>query len=164
MERADLVEILNPLALAMRVEIDKPTWAAYYGLLKDVPAHMLFAAVETMAREPREFFPRANELRAAAERQRRAYLAAHPYEGCAECEDQRGYRNVLVAGQLPMVEPCPCKASWRARLEMVGAAEPIAMLAGEDAADSERLFPTLEQLPPHIRQQLTAVADRKVLR
>lgn len=164
MERAELVDLLLPLALSMRAEIDKATWAAYHRVLKDIPVGLLRLAVDEFEREPRRFFPAAGEFRAAAERQRRAYLAAHPYDGCAECEDHLGFRKVLTEAGQPTVEPCPCKARWAERLADHGIAEPLAALPGEaGVGENEQVYPKLEQLPAPIRERLTAIAAQKRL-
>lgn len=164
MTKAEFIQILEPLVIAMRAEFDQPTWTAYFRALEDVPAGVLAVSVQTLLREPLAFFPKAGELRATAERQRRVLLAAYPYEGCAECEDQRGFRTVLTEGGQKTVSVCPCKARHHARLSRLGIAEPMAALPGEAGAGDERTYPTLEQLPAAVRTQLLDVAAQKALR
>lgn len=164
MQRNEFVEILEPLVLAMRAEFDQPTWTAYFRALEDVPAGVLAVSVQTLLREPLAFFPKACELRATAERQRRVLIAAYPYDGCADCEYQRGFRTVLTDAGQKTVEPCPCKARHRAMLARLGVVEPLAALPGESGAGDERTYPTLEQLPQAVRTQLLEVAQQKALR
>ena len=164
MQRSEFVEILEPLVLAMRAEFDQPTWTAYFRALEDVPAGVLSVAVQSLLREPLEFFPKAGELRATAERQRRVLLAAYPYDGCAECEDQRGFRTVITDGGQKTVTACPCKERHRSMLARMGVVEPLAALPGESGAGDDRTYPTLEQLPAAVRTQLLDVASQKVLR
>lgn len=163
MERSDFMQALSPLVIGMRAEFDQPTWAAYYLALRDVPAVLLESAVAVMLREPREFFPKVGELRAAAEKQRRVLLAANPHEACAECEGQKGWRSVRV-GNIPKVERCPCIARHQAKLKGMGLLEAVSALPGEGERENEPVYPALEQLPANVRQQLGQIADRKALR
>lgn len=143
MQRPEFVAILSPLVLAMRADFDTPTWAAYFQALQDVPARLLQATVDAMLREARAFFPKAGELRAGAERARQALIAAHPYDGCIECEYSKGWRPVLVAGQAT-VERCPCRQRHLEKLADLGVGDqPLALpparfsdwtQAGDDAA------------------------------
>lgn len=154
---------LTPLLLAMRTEFDQPSWTVYFKALGDVPAPLLEATVDAMLREPREFFPKVGELRARAERERRVLLLAHPHEACCECEDSKGWRTVLVEG-VSRMQRCPCVARHQERLASLGLAAPLAQLAGESVSEGEQVYPTLEQLPANVRQQLVGVARQKVLR
>lgn len=164
MTRDEFRAILTPLVLAMRADFDVPTWAAYYQTLHDVPAEVLEAMVAQVQREPREFFPKAGELRAACERTRRQILALDPWSPCVECEDQPGWRAVLDAAGTPRVQRCPCKVRYQSRFEARGLWDALSPLPGEVGAGDERLFPTLEQLPTPVREQLTTIAGQKVLR
>lgn len=163
MERNDFRQVLSPLVLGMRADFDQPTWAVYYAALRDVPAVLLESAVAVMLREPREFFPKVGEIRAACERQRRVLLAANPHEACAECEMSKGWRSVLV-GNVPKVERCPCVSRHQAKLKGMGLLEAVTSLPGEAERESEQVYPTLEQLPANVRQQLGTIAGQKVLR
>jgi hypothetical protein len=162
-ERDDFIGIVSPLVLGMRVDFDKPTWSAYYAALRDVPAVLLENAVSVMLREPREFFPKVGELRAAAERSRRQMLALNPYEACAECEHSRGWRNVLVDGVSKM-ERCPCRSRHQEKLKGLGLLEAVASLPGEAERESEQVYPSVEQLPADMRQRLGHIAGQKALR
>jgi hypothetical protein len=156
--------LLAPLALAMRTDLDEPTFKAYHRVLRDVPAHLAASALDALTQEGLRFFPTAIEIQGAAERVRRALLAAHPYEGCVECDHQRGYRTIAVNGQ-KTVGPCPCKARHRAKLERLGVADPIAALPGEAGTiESEQVYPTLEQLPGSLQKQIREAVGRKLLR
>ena len=163
MDRVTFVGLLTPLVLAMRADFDQPTWTAYFRALHDVPAPLLEAVVEAMLREPLEFFPKAGELRARAERQRRLVLAANPHDGCCECEDQRGWRATIVDG-VPWVEKCPCLERHKAKLERLGVLAPVAQLKGEATGENEPVYPSMDQLPAPVRSQLTSIAGRKALK
>jgi hypothetical protein len=162
--RPEFVAILTPLTLAMRAELDGAGWTAYYRAFSDVPPALLSQVIERMLREPLSFFPKAGELRAECEKQRRAILAIHPYEGCVECEHSKGFREVIGASGQTTVEPCPCKARHRERLEGLGVGTPLASLPGEAEAQSEQVYPTVEQLPAAMRQTLLETVKQKVLR
>lgn len=155
--------ILTPLALAMRADMDVATYRAYHRALQDIPAPLFAVAVDGYAQSTEGWFPKAPDLRAACERQRRALLAAHPYEGCADCEHSRGWTTVFVDG-VPRAAVCACRGRHRAKLEALGLAEPVAALPGEAGAGEQAEYPTLEQLPSGVQRQVTAIAARKVLR
>ncbi len=158
----ECVALLTPLALAMRVEFDQPTFRAYHRLLEKVPVRLAELALEQMVREGMRFMPRAPEIANGAEKVRRQQLALHPHEECAECEGQKGWRTVLVAG-VSKLEKCPCKARHQEKLAGLGLLEPIAYLPGEAPAEGDPVYPTLEQLPAGVRQQLESVAKRKAI-
>lgn len=160
----ELKAALIPVALALRADFDGPTQRAYHRVLKDTPTPLVVAALEQLIDTGLRFMPNASEIQVAAEKARRQLLAAHPYEGCAECEAQRGFRTVLTEGGQKTVETCPCKARHRQRLEQMGALTALVTLPGEEHADDEAVYPTLEQLPERIRARLSAVAGQKVLR
>lgn len=164
MTREEFRAVLSPLVLAMRAEFDAPTWTAYYQALEDVPVGVLQLSVQTLMREPLAFFPKAGEFRAMAEKQRRVLLAAYPYDGCVECEGQRGFRTVLGTEGQKTVEACPCKARHRQHLERLGLAAPLVALPNEAGVGDVAEYPSLEQLPATVRQQLVDVAAQKVLR
>lgn len=156
--------LLTPLALAMRADLDKPTFRAYHALLKNVPATLGAAALEDLTGSGMRFFPSAPEILTASEKARRRLLALNPYEGCAECEDQKGYRTIQTEGQQKAVEPCPCKRRHQQRLAVMGVLEAIALMPGEAESQVATSYPTLEQIPARMRESLTAMAERKRLR
>lgn len=156
--------VLIPVALAMRAEFDGPTQRAYQRLLKDVPAALVVAGLENLLDESPRFFPGAPELQQWAERARRQQLAALPYDGCAECEGQRGWRTLIGADGQKTVSVCPCKARHRAMLASRGLVDPLASLPGEAPHEGEAVYPTLEQLPERIQARLQSIAAQKVLR
>lgn len=125
MTRAEFFAIVSPLALAMRTELDRPTLAAYFRTLEDVSAPLFAAAVERLSKSKLEFFPKAGELRAAAEGERKKLLEAHPFEACVECEDQPGWREVKDANGVARLQRCPCRESYLARLDALGAGRPL---------------------------------------
>ena len=156
--------VLIPVALALRADFDGPTQRAYQRVLKDVPVGLVVAGLEQLLDAGPTFMPNAAELQMAAEKARRALLAAHPYEGCAECEDQRGYRTVITDGGQKTVEACPCKARHHQKLASLGLGEALATLPNEAGAGDEAVYPTLEQLPARLQARLTALSGQKVLR
>ena len=133
--RAALVRLLQPLAAAMRTDLDAATWAAYYRALKDVPTALLSAAVDRLLREPRTFFPKAQEIRAAAEAARQALLALHPYERCADCDEHCGFVPVLVDG-VTRLERCPCFAAHQKRIAALEIGGGPLMLEAATVGDS----------------------------
>lgn len=160
----ECVALLTPLALALRVDMDVPTYRAYAKVLKDVPVQLADHALTELSASGLRFMPSAPEILTASEKARRRLLAQYPYTGCAECEEQRGYRSVLGSSGQPTVEPCPCKNRWLERLGRMGAREPLALLPGEASTTGEQVYPTLDQLPAPLRQQIAAVAAQKVLK
>lgn len=157
--------ILTTAALAMRADIDAPTFRAYHRILKAVEAPLLEAAIDQVLGEGARFFPSAPELLIACEKQRRAMLALRPWTPCVECECSPGYRQVAgIEGAQPTVEKCPCKARHRAWLAEYGLATPLASLPTEAGAGDEAVYPTVDQLPESVRKPLLEMAGRKVLR
>ena len=156
--------LLIPLALAVRADFDGPTQRAYHRQLEAVPTGLAQAAVADLEQTGLRFMPTALEIKHAAERKRRQLVAANPYTGCADCEDQRGYRTVLGRGGQKVVEPCPCKARWLEQLGSAGIREPLGALPSEDGAGGDQVYPTLEQLPAPLRTQIQQAANRKALR
>ena len=66
---------------------------------------------------------------ALAEAERLALMAAHPYEGCVECEHSRGWRPVGRS-----VERCPCYERHQVKLAQLGVgSQPLALPAGRHA-------------------------------
>ena len=127
--------VLAPAAIALGARLDVPTFRAYHRALQDVPLSLLEAALETAQRTPREpyepAFPPARRLRALAEQARHALIAAHPYEGCCECEDQRGWRTVTHADGA-IVERCPGFRRHQEKLAQLGLGSmPLALPAAQ---------------------------------
>jgi hypothetical protein len=128
----ETVALLSPLALALRVDLDAPTFRAYHKQLERVPAPLVDAALTDLSDGGLRFMPTAPEIKQAAEKKRRQLLAANPYTGCVECENQIGYRPVLGAqGQQVTVERCPCRTRHLSRLEQLGLREQLSDLPGE---------------------------------
>jgi hypothetical protein len=126
--------ILTPLALALRAEMDAPTYRAYHRALDDVPLPLLEAAVNQAMRVNSAFMPKPGELRAMAEVRRRELMAAHPYERCADC-NHTGTVRLLSAdwerGLPPKYGKCKCWHTYQKRLEALGIShEPLALPAG----------------------------------
>lgn len=129
--------ILSPLALALRAEMDAPTYRAYHRALDDVPVPLLEAAVVAAMRLNSPFMPKPGELRALAETRRRELMAAHPYERCAECNFTGTVRLKPANRDLglpPLYGKCRCWNRYQARLEQLGiGTEPLALPAGSEA-------------------------------
>lgn len=117
MNRSEFRAMIEPLVVALGASFDLPTWTVYYRALEDVSAPLLAAAVERAAKSAR-FMPKPGELRQYAEDARTALMAAHPYEGCCECEGQIGWRPRL--DQPRAVERCPCWGRHQERLAQLG--------------------------------------------
>lgn len=161
----ETVFLLSPLALALRVDVDAPTFKAYAAQLKNVPVQLVDAALTDLSDTGLRFLPTAMEIKQAAEKKRRQLLAANPYEGCADCEHQIGYRTLVGAEGQKTVTKCPCRARHLARLETLGLREPVSDLPGEaGVGENERVYPAFEQLPAKVQAQLQRVAERKQLR
>lgn len=135
MTRAEFRAILAPLALALRTELDMPTWGAYFRVLQDVPVPLLQAAIVHAERTPRQpyepTFPTAPTLRAYAEAARVKLLEEHKYQGCIDCENSVGFRPRL--DQPNTVERCPCHARHQQQLAQLGVTkEPLAIAPAKD--------------------------------
>lgn len=157
--------ILTPFVIGLRADFDTPTFKAYHRMLKDVAPGLLEAALNDLKRSGLRFMPSAPELLTASEKTRRRLLALHPYTGCAECEDQPGYRTREAQdGQQKTVERCPCKNRYLEKLEAMGAREAITLLPSEADAQEATAYPAVEQLPPAIRAELSQIAGRKLIR
>ncbi len=159
----DCTQLLTPLALAMRVQMDVPTFRAYHRVLENVPTALAHMGLKALQDSGLRFFPTAPEIQAAAERSRRQQLALQQWEPCAECEDTPKWRALLIDG-VSRLERCPCVERHKSLLATRGLLAPIAALPGEGTGESERVYPTVDQLPASIRAQVTAGAARKALR
>lgn len=128
--------ILTPLVLALRADMDAPTFRAYHRALDDVPAPLLEAAVVAAMRLDSPFMPKPGELRALAEARRRELMAAHPYERCAACNHTGTVRIKPAnweAGMPPLYGKCKCWFTHQKRLEALGiGTEPLALPAGSE--------------------------------
>lgn len=158
----DFRALAAPLAVQLGAEWDLPTWRLYHQAVASVPPMLLELAFQ-MAAETRTKYPSAAQLREIAESMRRKALALYPWSPCCECEDSPRWRKILVEG-IERVEVCPCVRRHTMRLAEMGLGTPIAELPGEDSPQSERLYPTLEQLPADIRARLETLSAQKVLR
>lgn len=105
---------------------------AYHSGLKDVSIPLLNAAVRK-AIQTRQFFPKVSEIRHDAETCRRELIAAHPYEGCLECADKRGWCELTIDGVKRMAR-CPCTRRYITLLAGLGVStEPLALPAGRES-------------------------------
>jgi hypothetical protein len=140
MERAEFVAIVEPLRIAMRAEMDQPTWTAYYRAMQDVPVPLLVAAVETLMREDRQFFPKAGEIRGQCERERKAIIDANPYTGCEACAGTGWTEIVCSECQTRRVKACSCREDYKSRLVSLGVGKPLQLTAPrEDSAFDGRM-------------------------
>lgn len=125
--------ILTPLVLALRAEMDAPTFRAYHRALDDVPKPLLESAVAAAMRLDSAFMPKPGELRALAETRRRELMAAHPYERCAACNFTGTVRLAPAnweRGTPPLYGKCKCWDRYQVRLGELGIiAEPLALPA-----------------------------------
>ena len=160
----EMTIIVAPVAFAYRVDADDVTFRAYHRVLKDVPPGLLEAGILLLVDAGQRFFPTAVELQQGAELARRHLVAAHPYDGCSECEDQRGYRSILGAHGQKTVEPCPCKARHAARLEQLGLRAAVARVPSEAGPGEDTVYPALAHLPAGLREKLQSIALQKTLR
>lgn len=123
--------VLMPLALALRADMDAPTFRAYHRSLEEIPLALLEAAVVKAMQRPSPFMPKPGELRALAEERRKELIAAHPYERCAECNHTgivRLERADPWAGKPPKYGKCKCWERYQTRLGLLGiGTEPLAL-------------------------------------
>jgi len=160
----ETVDLLTPLALAMRAPLGVPTFKAYHAVLKNVPMPLAAAALDQLTASGLRFFPSAPEIQAASERVRRQQLALQPWTPCCECEDTPRWRAAEIDGVTRM-ERCPCVGRHQAVLAERGLLEPIAMLPGEaGVGENEQAYPDVQQIPESVRLRLQAIAGQKVLR
>jgi hypothetical protein len=165
MTRKEFGAILEPFRLAMRADLDAPTLSAYFRVLESIPAVLFEAAINDYLSQPLEFFPKAPEMRAACELQRRRQLALMPaYDGCIDCEDTKGWRTVKGADGYERLERCPCRGRYQERLADRGLLEAVAQLPGEAEPQGESYHPSAEQLPSELRAKLLETVRQKVLR
>ena len=162
----ECTDLLTPVALATRAQMDVPTYMAYAAVLKDVPLELAMLGIDDLRqRGELEFFPSAPKIQSAAERMRRQQLALHPWLPCAECEETGGWRTFTDDRGDSRMERCPCRKRHEQVLKDRGLYEPIAVLSGESGAgENEQIYPRLEQLPARLRHQVKAAVQQKVLR
>ncbi len=110
---------------------------AYHRSLEDVSIPLLNAAVDRLLKEvsSEQFrhskLPLPGDWRLAAEKCRREIVAAHPYDGCIECEDRKGWVEVTMDG-VKRMRRCACLERHRLMLEGFGAtAAPLALPPAE---------------------------------
>ena len=123
--------VVMPLSVALGAAYDLPTWRLYYRALETVPMPLLMAAVQKAA-ETRTKMPTAAQIRELAEVERKGILAAHPYDGCIDCEHQKGWVPVTVDG-VQRVKRCACAHRYAEMLGRLGVGlQPLALPAGRD--------------------------------
>jgi len=123
--------LLTPFALAMRWDVDGPTFRAYHQALEHLQASDLDAALATARRQPRAFPPSAPELVALAESCRIARRQSLPFESCGNCS-QQGWIEREIHGVMRTVR-CECWKAHQAHLARLGAGDqPLALPAGRE--------------------------------
>lgn len=123
----ELIALLTPFALAMRWELDAPTFRAYHRQLAHIPAKLFDAALEKAGRQPRRFPPTAPELAALAEEVRLEWRASLQWVPCALCSAQ-GWVEREVEGITRAVR-CDCWKAHQARVaELDVPAQPVALI------------------------------------
>jgi hypothetical protein len=135
-ERKRLIQILTPLAVACRQELDAAQWRVYYAALSDVSESVLASAVVTLIKGDTAFLPRPGEIRKAAEGVRQALLAAHPYEPCEGCSASPGWSEILVDG-VKRLTRCGCRQAHIAKLEQLGVTSTPLALPPKDWTQQE---------------------------
>lgn len=124
--------LLTPLALRFRAQMDDPSFRAYHGALKDVPARVFALAVEMAGKPPRRFFPSAPELLEIAEQARVQMRAQLAFQPCAMCSRTPGWNGLILNG-VERLTRCEC---WKAHMSRVGELgvgdRPLALSAAED--------------------------------
>lgn len=133
MTRKTFVDILAPLALARRREMDAAQWRLLHAALDDVPEPLLRAAVVRASRT-RKWFPNECEIREDAEACRLEIRALQRYESCDSCVG--GWTEIEIDG-ITRVTRCPCWKAYQAKLrELGGTSEPLALPPAEERFDS----------------------------
>lgn len=125
---------IKPLAVHFGAVKDEPTWRLYHAALMHPPAPSaaLLARALPRAASSRKFFPSVEELRADAEVERRAFLAANPYNRCESCRDNCGWVKALDGHGVERLRKCDCFERYRALLTDAGIGEPLALPPAEE--------------------------------
>lgn len=130
-------KLITPLAVQLGAEYDLPTWRLFHRSVQEIPIPLFAAAIEE-AGKTRSKMPSAAQLRDLAEASRQALIAAHPYDGCIDCEDSKGWLTVTVDG-VQRMQRCPCRHRYQARLEGLGVTcQPLSLPAGRES-DLEKI-------------------------
>lgn len=128
--------IVVPLAVQLGAEWDQPTWKLYHRSVENIPMPLFVSAIDT-AGQTRTKFPSAAQVREIAEAQRQLLIKANPYDGCCECEDRKGWREIEIDG-VKRMERCPCSRRYIAKLAGLGVTtEPLALPPGREAEWSQ---------------------------
>lgn len=129
MTRTAFVEVVGPLAVLRRREMDAGQWRLLHTALDDIPEPLLRAAV-VRASKQRKWFPTECEFREDAEACRVELRSLHRYESCESCI--HGWTEIEMDG-VKRVRRCECWNAYQAKLrELGGTAEPL-MLSDECA-------------------------------
>ena len=129
MTRTECVGLLEPLRLAMGVEVDQPTWTVYFRALHDLPVQLLLAAVDRALKSSTRFMPKPGELRQFAEDARTALMASVQYVPCAQC-DETGWEGIEIDG-VTRARRCGCWHRHQEKIQALGVGhEPLALPAG----------------------------------
>lgn len=162
-DRETFRSILSPLCTMFRVSFDVAQWTVYYEALTDVSEVLLRSAVVLASRDGREFMPRPGELRAYAEQDRLARLAAQPWKPCIECLDAKGFVEVVDGNGVKRLAPCGCRAMYRQQLAAAGVPSRSLLEAPREEGDEGATWasgsrPDPASLPPALQQQVRELA------
>lgn len=121
-----------PLAVLLGAEWDAPTWKLYHRAVESIPLPLYVAAVAQAAETRTSRMPTAGAIRELAEGQRQAFLKAHPYDGCIDCEHSKGWREITDKRGDKRMERCPCWGRHQQKLAGMGVGNtPLALSAPE---------------------------------
>jgi hypothetical protein len=146
---------------------------AYHRGLQDVPIPLLTQVVDrliqTVGSESFRWtaLPAVADIRQAAETIRREELRRHPYQGCLECDQQKGWIEVKDDHGVLRARRCRCWQGHQEKLERLGlSAKPIAQIeaAGEELEPPSLPAPTVEALPASVQPKVRELARSKVMR
>jgi hypothetical protein len=131
MTRKEFVNIVGPLALRMRQELDTAQWRLLHESLDDLGPRLLALAVNRAAKT-RKWFPKDAEFREDAEACRLELRASLQFEPCANCSKD-GWAQREVEGVMRAVR-CECWKAHQARIEALGVGSaPLALPAARES-------------------------------
>ncbi len=135
-ERRSFQSALQPLVSIERRTFDVAEWVLYYEALADIPHPLLVAAVASMVRETRRYPFRPSDIRAAAERERQAILAAHPHQPCVACRESCGFVEVVDPAGVRRMMRCDCFTRYLREIDAMGIPRtPLALPAAESTTE-----------------------------
>ena len=128
--------LLTPVAVALGVQVDAPTFRAYHRALQDVPVGLLQAACDYALRAPRVPYeprwPTAPTFRQWAEHARQVWLKANPWTACEACDTNGGFIEARDERGVPRLARCACWRAHQQRIASAGMSEPLALPPARD--------------------------------